>query len=187
MNQERLKMLVKQFALPVLMTLLGLILLVNPDSAAALAAKIIGWVLVIIGAIKAISMADRNHYHTAGGWIYAACCVVLGVFILKNPLILAEAIGRMLGMLLAIRGVQDIADALKQKKAGYPYRGELVLAVITLAAGVVLAVLPLTLTRTILSLCGLVAAVIGIVNILEKIRELRLPAGRGPDIIDADE
>lgn len=187
MKKETVMKYVHLFGIPVLTAVLGLILLVNPDSATALVSKIIGWVLVVIGAGKAISMANRRG-SAVGGWIFAAACVILGVFLLNNPLILAEALGRFLGTMLAIRGGLDLARALKLKNAGGSYMIPLALAVLTFAAGAVLALLPLTLTRTIMRLCGLVAAIVGAINIAEKFREVKyLEEGSDPNIIDADE
>lgn len=188
MKKERIIKLAKLLLVPVLVTLAGLILLVNPDSATALASQLIGWVLVIIGAAKAISMADRRYYHTVGGWIWAAAAITLGIFILKNPLILAEALGRCLGLFLLIWGAQDLVRVLKSRRSGNAQPLPLILAIITLTAGIVLALLPLTLTRTIIRLCGIVALIVGIVNILEKLREVKLlEEGVDPNIIDADE
>ena len=42
-------------ATPVLLMVLGLILLIHPDSASALVAQILGWVLVIAGVVFAVS------------------------------------------------------------------------------------------------------------------------------------
>lgn len=171
---------VNMFGIPVLTAVLGLILLMNPDSATALVARIIGWLLVIGGAVTAISMADRNARSGAGRWIAAAVCVILGVMVLKNPLWLAASIGRFLGILLVIRGGSDVKNSVHQKAK--------LLALVTLIVGVVLIFMPMTLTRTILRLCGMVVAVIGVVNIMEKIQEMKLLEDGGrPDIIDADE
>lgn len=179
MKKERIMELLKLIAIPALVAILGLVLLVNPDSATVMLARAIGWVLVIFGAAKAISMATR-HTGTTGGWITAAVCVILGVMILNNPLLLAESIGRFIGILLVIRGGSDLKHSVHQKAR--------VLAVITLVVGLVLIFMPLTLTRTILRLCGLVVAVLGVVNIVEKLQEMKLlGSGERPDIIDADE
>lgn len=180
MKQERIMELFKQIAIPGLVTILGLILSVNPDSAAVLVAKLIGWVLIIIGAVKAISMATSGNTGKIVSWIWAAAAVILGVLILHDPLLLAESIGRFLGVLLVIRGVDDLRRSNHQKAK--------ILAIVTLAVGGVLILMPMALTRAILRLCGLVVAVIGIVNIVEKLQEMKLlESGEKPDIIDADE
>lgn len=188
MDKNRIKALLSQFGVPVLITALGLILMAAPDSATALVTTIIGWVLVVLGAGKAITMANRRGSSSVAGWLVAAAGVVLGVFLLKNPLIIAEAIGRLLGIILAVRGIQDISDALKLKSAGCGGKGSLILGIVMLAVGALLALLPMTLTRTLLRLCGLVVVIIGGADLVEKLRQRRLPpSGGDPNIIDADE
>lgn len=184
MKQERIMEYLKLIAIPGLVTVLGLILSVNPDSATVLVAKVIGWVLVIFGAVKAVSIATSSMAAkttgTAVGWIWAAAAVILGVLILNDPLLLAESIGRFLGILLVVRGGSDLKKSAHQKAR--------TLAIVTLAVGIVLILMPMTLTRAILRLCGLVVAVIGIVNIVEKLQEMKLlEEGSNPNIIDADE
>lgn len=178
MKKERLGQLLNLIGIPALATVLGLILLFNPDSATALAAKIVGWLLVIGGAGKAISMAGKPVRTTS--WIAPAICVILGVVILRYPMLLAEGIGRFLGVLLVGKGASDLRHSNFQKAK--------VLAIITIVVGAVLILTPLSLTRTLLRLCGVVVAVIGAVNIVEKLQELKLlEQGGDPNIIDADE
>lgn len=168
------------FGIPVLTAVLGLILLVNPDSATTLISKIIGWLLIAGGAIAAISMADRGARSGPIRWIAAAIGVILGIVVLRKPLLLAEGIGRFLGILLVIRGGSDLKES--------HHRDGRILAVITLIIGAVLILMPMTFTRTILRLCGMVVTVLGIVSILEKLREIKLlDSGEKPKIIDADE
>lgn len=178
MKKERIGQLLDLVGIPVLVTVLGLILLFNPDSAAALVAKIIGWILVIGGAGKAISMAGKSS--GARGWAGAAICIILGVVLLKRPLWMAESCGRILGILLVARGFHDLRKSNFQKAK--------VLAVVTMVAGAVLILTPLSLTRTLMRLAGMVVAVIGAINIVEKLQEMKLlEAGGDPNIIDADE
>ena len=179
MKKETVMKYASLFGIPVLTTVIGLILLANPDSATALVTKMIGWLLVIGGAVKAISAANRGS-GTPGKWIWAAVGIILGVVVLKNPLWLAQVIGRFIGIILVIEGGSDLKKSVHRKAK--------ILAIITLAAGAVLILTPMSLIRTILRLCGAVVTVIGIVNILEKFQEMKLlEAGSDPNIIDADE
>lgn len=178
MKKERIWELLNLVGIPALATVLGLILMFNPDSAAALVAKIVGWLLVIGGAGKAISMAGKPSRPL--GWIGAAVCVILGVVLLRYPMLLAEGIGRFLGLLLVIRGASDLRHSNLQKAK--------ILAIVTIVVGAVLLLMPLTLTRTVLRLCGVVVAVIGVINIVEKLQEMKLlESGSEQKIIDADE
>lgn len=179
MKKDKLMNIVNLFGIPALTAVLGLILLLSPDTATALVTKVIGWILVVCGAGKAISMAT-GHTGSVSGWVWAAVGVILGVGILSRPLILAESLGRLIGILLVIRALSDRRSSVT--------RGGKTIAMITLIVGAVLFLMPMTLTRTILRLCGLVVVIIGIVNIVEKLWEVKLlDSGEKPKIIDADE
>lgn len=178
MKKERIGQLLDLIGIPVLIAVLGLILLFNPDSATALFAKVLGWILVIGGAGKAISMAGKPS--GTKGLIGAAICIILGVVLLTRPLLIAEGGGRIVGILLVARGSNDLRKSSFQQAK--------VLAIVTMVVGAVLILTPLSLTRTLMRLAGVVVAVIGIVNIVEKLQEMKLlEAGSDSNIIDADE
>lgn len=181
MKKEQIVEIFKLAAIPALVTALGVILVVNPDSATVLVSRILGWAAVAAGAFTAISLANRHAAgsRAAAGWFLAAIAVVAGVAILANPLILAEWIGRILGIVLVVSGLANLRESADPKGRS--------LAIVTLVIGAVLIFLPLTLTRTILRLCGLVVAVIGVVTLIEKLRTHRLLEAGDPNIIDADE
>ena len=63
---------IRLIATPVLLMVLGLILLIHPDSASALVAQIMGWVLVIAGVVFAVS-AIAGHFDTVGKVLSAVC------------------------------------------------------------------------------------------------------------------
>jgi len=68
---------IRLIATPVLLMVLGLILLIHPDSASALVAQILGWVLVIAGVVFAVS-AIAGHFDTLGKVLSAVCCFAVG-------------------------------------------------------------------------------------------------------------
>ena len=180
MKKEKFLKTCSLLGIPALVAVLGLLLVLSPDSATALAARLIGWVLVAGGAAKAISMAVKFTAPSLSGWIFSLAGIALGTLVLSNPLILAESIGRFAGILLAIRAISDLRHSnYNQGKA---------LALVTLIIGIVLFVMPMTLTRTLLRLAGIVVVIISAFNIIEKLRELKqLDSGEKPRIVDADE
>ena len=140
-------------ATPVLLMVLGLILLIHPDSASALVAQILGWVLVIAGVVFAVS-AVAGHFDTLGKVLSAVCCFAVGAWLLRNPLMLAAGLGRLAGILLVVRGIQDILNAGR-------YHYGILPAVITTVLGAVLIALPMTTSRVVISLCGLLVLIVG--------------------------
>lgn len=177
MKKKFLPEMLYQLASPVAVILLGLVLLICPDTASALAARILGWILSIVGIGFGIAaIIDRDRAIRKGVTAVILACV--GGWISANPLMLAAWIGRMMGLLIAARGVRDL---LLYASRGYSR----LLALITAGVGVVLMVLPLTTSRLVFSLIGLVVLAIGIMMLLDRLKNLHyLPQGKD-NIIDA--
>lgn len=162
---------------PVLLILLGAVLTFSPDYASAMIAKILAWVFLAVGIGYVIaSLTSRGS--VAGKVIFALFFLAIGGWLLKNPLLLAAGIGRFVGIVLVIRSARDVFDS--------NYRGGKVLSLAALAVGVVLIVLPMTTSRLVLSLCGIVVLIIGIAMLFDRLRgRRRLNPPEDPDIIDA--
>ena len=163
---------------PVLLILLGLILLVSPDSASALIARLLGWLLGL--AAICFGIAALVSPHARPGKVFAAIVLaMIGGTLARNPLILATWIGRFIGILLLLNA---LSDAFTIRRIGLRPGFSLVTAVI----GVVLIVLPLTASRLLFSLCGAAAMLVGIVMLISRIKGHRILDEPGdPNIIDA--
>ena len=176
MDKKKIEHLLRTCGIDALMVLAGVILLVNPDGATALVTKLLGWLLVIGGAVKLVVPAVKKQPILPGTWVLGGIGILLGVILLSRPLILANLIGRILGVILLIEGLHSLKDG-----------GSRVLAAVTLVAGAVLVIMPRTLTNTVLAICGIVLMIIGAVNILSKLGGIkRLNDAKDPNIIDAE-
>lgn len=168
--------LISRLASPVLLVLLGAILVFNPDSASAMIARVLGWILTLVGIGFGIS-AIVNRSGVVGKGITAVGCVCIGGFLVANPLLLAAGIGKLLGILIIIRGLRDV----------FQFRGKSqLLAILTVVVGVVLVALPLTTSRLVFCICGIVILGIGITMLIDRLKNSpRLEGGDDPNIIDA--
>ncbi len=166
-----------QLASPVAVILLGLLLTVSPDSASILIARILGWGLSLIAiGFGVAALIDRDKVVKKG--IIAVLFACAGGTLAAKPLLLAAWIGRVIGLLIAIRGVRDLMIS-----GSYGYSR--ILAMITAAVGTILVVLPMTTSRLVFSLCGLVVLFIGVGMLVDRLKHRKkLPKGNG-DIIDA--
>lgn len=157
---------------PALLICLGVLLLVNPDSASALLGKVLGWVLFAIG-IGMVVSAWKLPGSKVFALLPAAAMVLFGMWMISHPLLLAVNLGRLAGVLLLIRGVQYLSQYHAAPKATP-----------TIIIGCVLLLMPLTASRLLVSGCGLVVAAVGVIMLLDRL-------GKGPknpdkpDIIDA--
>lgn len=177
MKKQEIYSLVKLLLAPVLVILLGLILVINPDSATALISKVLGGILILM-AIGTGLGAIFNEQGRIGKGILAVILAVAGGWLNSNPLALAAWIGRIIGILLAIDGVQDILELRKQGKT-------FLLPLIITAVGAVLVLMPMTTSRLVFTLCGVVVLVIGVVMLLDRLKG-RPQLKSGSDIIDAE-
>ena len=155
--------------------LCGLVLLFNPEGATVLVTKFIGWALVIICALKLIKLAVGDRLHWGREAFYSGACLCVGVILLAKPMLIANLIGRTMGIILLIWGL----SALKENR-GKPT------AILTAVAGLVLVCIPATLTNALLTLCGLLMIAIAVVNLVAVFKaRKRLQNGGDPNIIDA--
>ena len=167
--------LVQLYLAPVLVILLGAALLINPDSASVLISRLLGGVLTIVGIVFGIGFFSGRRTSkliTALGFLAA------GSILSRNPLLLASFAGRIIGLILLVNGIGVFLNARRQG-----IRGLMPLVVTVL--GAVLTLMPMTASRLVFALCGLVVAIVGIMMLLERIRRSRLPGGKDRNIIDA--
>lgn len=166
--------LLRQFSLPVLLIFLGLVLVILPDSAAVLVSAIIAWVLAMGGvAYLLFSLVSlRRVTHALTG----AVCLLLGAFLLKNPLFLARNLGRVLGILLAVEGIDSLTK----------YNSGRFMGLAALVGAFLLLTAPMTASRMVFRLCGLLLVAIAAGQILMQLRFRRFQKeDDDPNIIDA--
>ncbi len=179
MKKNDILPLIQLLLTPVLVILLGLLLFLNPDSASILIAKILSWGLTAaaIGCGVAALVSDRGRI---GKLVLALGLFGTGTFLGRNPLLVASFAGRVIGILLLIDGFQDIFAA---RARGVRF----LMPVIVAAIGGVLTLMPMTASRLVFSILGLVVLILGVLMLLDRVRTRRLDGGSGdPNIIDVD-
>ena len=177
MKKQDILSYIRLFLAPVLVMLLGLILIVNPDSATALISKVLGTVIIVIGIGFGIGAIVNAKGRTARA-ITAVVMAVAGGWLVNNPLALAAWIGRFIGVLLVIDGLQDIIEL---RKFGKSFLMPLIITVV----GAVLVLIPLTTSRLVFTLCGIVVLIIGAAMLFDRLKS-RPRLKSADDIIDAE-
>lgn len=176
MSKDKLFGYIRLLWAPVALMVLGVILLFNPDSASVLISKLLGGLLIAVGIGFGISAIAETHGKVRKGMV-AVILAVIGGWLTRNPLFLAAWFGRIVGVLLLINSIQDIAQLRSQgKRFALP-------GLVTLV-GAVLILLPMTTTRLVFSFCGIVILVLGVLMLLDRLRTKRLD-GNDSNIIDA--
>lgn len=178
MDKNKLFSLFRLVAVPVLLILLGLILIMNPDAASVVIARILGWGLIAGAVLTGIS-AIFTQSGRIGKGIFAVGLAVVGGLLHANPLILAAWVGRIIGALILINSLTDLIWAKAQEKA-------ILLHGLAAIIGAVLLLLPMATSRIVFSLCGVVVLIIGIALLLNRSRSRKaLDEPEDPNIIDA--
>ena len=178
MKKQDILSLVQLLLVPVLLILLGLILVVNPDTASVLISKLLGYVLTLC-AIGAGIAAIFSRTKKAMKVICAVVLAMVGGWLMMHPLWLTAWVSRFLGMLILVNSGMDLIFALKQNR-------NVIFHAAAAAIGALLILMPMSASRLVFTLCGVAVLVIGGVMFLERIRGRRwLHEGDDPNIIDA--
>ncbi len=179
--------LINMLAMPVLTVVLGLILLLSPDSASALVGQVLAWVTILAAVALGAGSIFGSASQRSGRTVAAVVCGAVGVWMLINPLFLASIIGRVLGLYLLLRGLQDGRAHFRLSDGKPVFSPGLVLAAITTVIGLVLILVPLATSRVLFSVIGIVMICVGVAEGIDRIRGRNLLAeGSDPNIIDVE-
>lgn len=180
MTKQKIIFYIRQLLTPGLMAVLGLTLIFSPDSASALIARVLGWLAAAAGILLIIAGAKGK---TLSQVLYGAACLLVGIWLIRNPLFLAKSIGRISGLVLLVRGIGDILESSQESR-------ELVIPILTTGLGAVLLLLPMTTSRVVMILFGVVLLALGGATLASRIRLILsrgLPeADSGSQTIDVD-
>lgn len=168
----------------VLMILCGVILTIKPDVASALISAVVGWVLIAAGVVALIA-GFAGGFGT-GSVVTGAVLLIAGAWLHRNPLMIASVLGFVLGLLVLSQGWRAAKDAQRIKRGGGLWIPGAVLAVLELLIGLRLILSPLTVSRLVLTIAGIVMIVCGACNLVAHYKSVKyIPDSDG--IIDADE
>ena len=172
---------------PLLMSVLGLILVINPDIASALLGRITGWALILIG-LFAIAYSLFSKPVRIAPLILGIVVLIPAIYLAVNPMALAVNIGKIGGILLLIQGINGLFQLQDLRDWGLSMGGSWIVPVVTLILGIGLIFSPVSASRVVFRIMGVIFLVIGVVNLVSRIMSAHnRPKNDRPDIIDADE
>lgn len=177
MKKNEIFSVLQLYLAPVLVIVLGVLLLVSPDSASVLISRLLGGLMTLVAVFVGISALFRER-RRLGRLILAVFLFACGGILSARPLLLASFAGRVVGLLLLLDGLGDMVNAHHRGVRG-------LLPLIVTILGAVLVLMPMTASRLVFSLCGLVVAIVGVFMLVDRICSRRLPGGDDPNIIDA--
>lgn len=155
----------KALLVPVLLVGVGLVLTVHPDSATKLLGLFMGWALIAVGGYCAY-LAFREPMGRMRRVLGTLLCWAIGARMLNHPLAVAEGLGRVAGLVLLLKGISDVSNAVSQKRKNK--------GIAETVIGAVLMLMPLSASRMVMTVAGVALLALGAVMGAEKIRDHRL-------------
>ena len=167
----------------VLMILCGAILVLKPDAATTLISVVLGWGLIAIGVGLLIAGFTGDGF---GPIVSGALALLWGSWLHRNPLVIASFIGTVLGILVLTQGWRGMGEVHRRRRIGGLWFLTAVVPVVEFLVGIRLIFSPMSASRMVLSICGIVMVICGICSLVSRYRVTKyIPEYDG--IIDADE
>lgn len=147
----------------VLMLIAGAALVLFPGSTLYSFCRLIGWCLLISGAVSIIAglRGTKSPMDTASG----AVCAVAGVVFLSHPGVLISILPILAGVAVAGAGAALLIRVLADKRAGVNATMQLIGGGVTLAVGVILICHPISAVKLLMVIVGVVLVYYGIVMV----------------------
>lgn len=135
----------------------GIFLLVRPDTAVTTLSLLVGWALLISGIFSVIQFfAGKTSGSAYMSIIFGIVCVVLGLWIVLDPGFISDFITVLLGILILAHGAIDLQSSLEYKRlGGSRWWLNLLFAVLTLALGALVIIFHFNAVKYLMILCGI--------------------------------
>lgn len=167
---------VKPWVKPALIGLLGIILFFRPTSIAAALAGVVGYLIALLGAGLLISFffgSNKAYYKL----IAAVILLPLGYSVIRDPMSLVNRLAQIVGVLVLLQSLRTYFEqgTLHSK----PF------SIVSCVVGVVLLLMPGTVSRLVFFLCGVVLLAIAAGMVMDVKKYGTSSTGGDDEIIDA--
>lgn len=170
---------------PYVLILVGAILMLWPDVGTAAVSAVLGWILVAVGAV--MLFIGILSWRSFGIGLGAAGVVLLfsGIWLNNNPLALAKILGILCGAMILVQGLNSLMDARRVRKAGGLSGFSCIVGILTVLLGLFLILSPLSTSRFVMVITGVILILCGVSNLVSHKRVDRYIHEHG-DIIDSE-
>ena len=150
--------------LSILMILLGIALLIWPGKTLELAAKILGIGLLVGAVISGVSwFRERANFASLAVGIV---CLILGLVMLIAPQGVIKLVPKLIGAAVTLNGILNFAQALDMRKRGGEWLAPVIMAVLTMVAGLFLIFFAFGAMKAAVMVIGGVTIYNGVSNLL---------------------
>ncbi len=157
--------------------LIGLMMILRPQFTASALAAIVGCMILAVGILKIICYFVKDMYNLAFQFDLALgiCFFIMGVVLLIHPEDLVTVLPIAIGFGVLVDGAFKLQTALDAKRFGLPkWWTIVVLAVLTIAAGLVLILKPADAVTVIVTIMGVSLIIDGLQNLCVTAYTVRL-------------
>ncbi|MFQ9511661.1 MAG: HdeD family acid-resistance protein [Lachnospiraceae bacterium] len=151
-----------------LLIAIGIFLLMKPATALNLVCYALGAVIIVYGLFKMICyLMNREYSFFQYDLFTGIIALLLGVFLLVKPHVLASVLPVVLGIFLFLDGVMKLQNALDLKKSDYDkWWSILVFSLILGVLGILLLFNPFSAITTVVMVIGASLVADGIINLI---------------------
>ena len=168
---------ISEFVIAILAVALGVLCIANPGGVSAIIGKVIGIVIVIVGAVMIISRIKDESYRLPA-IILGAVLIAIGLFIFSRPNDVLKLIFVVFGVLMIADGVSGINVSFAMRTIGTPnWWISMLLALISFAFGVLCILGALDLLKLQFIIIGIMLIYDGISSLYSLIRVGRAERG----------
>lgn len=154
--------------------ILGLILVLFPDRAIEMLVIIVGVIFLVpslLGIIRYVSLKDKSVHHFP---VEALGGMLLGLWLIVNPVFFTSFLTVVLGLLLVVGGIQQIVVLLMVRRSGVPVAlYSYIMPILILLMGVLALYNPFSLAATLFMVVGYTAIVYAVVEVINWILFVR--------------
>ena len=157
----------------VLLILLGLILLIKPGATLEVSCRIIGAVLLVLGAVKLLQffLTKDKKNRSIPSLIIGVVQILLGICLLASPGFFISFVPTVAAIVIAYGAIVSLIQAIRAKKHGAKGSvAAIVLALITLALAVIVILHPAAFSAIIMQIIGVSLIVEGVTLIISLSR-----------------
>lgn len=152
----------------ILFLLIGIALIVMPDTAINVALKVIGVLILIACVFRIIDFfKGEKGFASVLGLLFTLVLIVLGVICIITPGWLLNILYIVFGVLLILEGLSSLINSFAVlRKNGFVWIPFAIIAILVIILGVVIILNPSFITKWVYLIIGIVLAISGLVDII---------------------
>ena len=149
----------------IIMVIFGIVLIAWPKATIEILARIFGAALIVSGGIGVIQYFTKSEGKSLMKCVYNAILVIIGILILIYTTHVVSIIPFIIGVVIALVGAINSISVL-QNKDSRTFKRDLILALVTLALGVIIFLNPFTTVKGLMIMVGISFVYIGLTRLV---------------------